>query len=154
MALAKEKRLFDLATDYEDDFYAWCFEQAELLRQKRFGEVDLPNVIEELESTGRSDKRELQSRFETIIIHLPKWQFQPEQRSRSWQTTLGRERLTIEAHEEESATLRNEAALWLDKLYSRARRHAASEIGLPIETFPPACPYTIAQLRDHDFLPE
>nr|WP_245293909.1 DUF29 family protein [Methylobrevis pamukkalensis] len=57
MALAKEKPLFQEPVDYEDDFHLWLFEQAELLRQKRFSEVDLPNLIEEIEDMGRSIRR-------------------------------------------------------------------------------------------------
>ena len=55
MGYAKQKPLYDPASDYEADFYLWSYEQAELLRQRRFSELDLPNIIEEIESLGRSD---------------------------------------------------------------------------------------------------
>ena len=45
--------------DYEEDFYAWTVEQARLLRSGEFSSIDIANVAEEIESLGRSDKREI-----------------------------------------------------------------------------------------------
>jgi hypothetical protein len=44
---------------YDDDFYAWTQEQARLLRAGEFSAVDVANLAEEIESIGRSDRREL-----------------------------------------------------------------------------------------------
>ena len=76
-------------TTYERDFHLWCFEQAELLRLRRFSQVDLPNVIEELECMGRSERNAFESSFRLLISHLLKWQFQPQLRSSSWEITSG-----------------------------------------------------------------
>ena len=48
---------------YDKDFYSWTQEQAELLKHGRFSELDIDNLIEEVESMGRSEKRELESRL-------------------------------------------------------------------------------------------
>jgi hypothetical protein len=48
-----------VATLYEADFYAWIQEQAELLRDRQWSQLDLPNLIEEIESLGRQDQQEL-----------------------------------------------------------------------------------------------
>ena len=61
---------------YDEDFYAWTQEQATLLRSGEFSQVDIENVAEELESMGRSDKREIDSRLEVLLMHLLKWQVQ------------------------------------------------------------------------------
>ena len=55
-------------TDYEGDFYLWCFDQAELLRLRRFSELDLPNLIEELQSMGREQR--YQARGKLPAHHL------------------------------------------------------------------------------------
>jgi Domain of unknown function DUF29 len=154
MGLAKEKPLYRNPADIEDDFYAWCFEQAELLRQKRFSEADLPNVIEELESMGREQRSALKSSYRILIVHLLKWQFQPSRRARSWELTIVRERNNIADREEDNRTLRNEAASIVDEVYRRAARQAARETKVPIATFPADCPYTLDQLRDPDWMPE
>ena len=47
---------------YTTDFYAWTQQQSALLREGRFSELDILHLIEEIESLGRSEKRELESR--------------------------------------------------------------------------------------------
>src|SRR5688500_1919494 len=153
MVLAKEKPLYSVQADIEDDFYAWCYEQAELLRQKRFAEADLPNVIEELEGMAKHNRSVLKSSYRLVILHLLKWEYQPERRARSWEITIVRERNNIEDREEDNLTLKKEAGALVAEVYRRAARQAARETKLPVTTFPADCPYTIDQLRDPDWMP-
>lgn len=154
MGQAKQKPLYDPASDYDTDFYLWSYEQAELLRQRRFAELDLPNIIEEIESLGRSDKRALTSAYRVLIRHLLKWQHQPEKRSVSWQETIRNRRTEIETLEEESPSLAAKAGEIVSRAYAKARAEAAEETSLPLASFPEACRYQLAQLRDFDWLPE
>src|SRR5215471_2684588 len=94
------------AAAYDGDFYAWTHEQARLLRTGQFALVDIENVAEELESMGRSDKRELDSRLEILLMHLLKWQIQPNFRSTSSQGTIREQRRRIERAFRESPSLR------------------------------------------------
>lgn len=144
----------DAPTTYERDFYLWCYEQAECLRLRRFAQADLPNIIEELESMGRSIRSSLRSSYRLVIAHLLKWQYQPQMRSSSWEITIGRERSHIEDLEEENPSLKADARLLVESAYKSARREARIETGLPLENFPPECPYSLDQLRDPDWLPE
>ena len=66
------------STAYDEDFYAWTREQATLLRSGQFSQVDVENVAEELESMGRSDKREIEAVSKFCSMHLLKWQAQVE----------------------------------------------------------------------------
>lgn len=154
MGLAKEKPLYKTPTDYEDDVYLWLYEQIELLRQKRIQEVDLPNLIEELEDMGSEKLHALDSAYCLLLAHLLKWKYQPQKRSNSWEITILRERHQIEDREGESHTLAAKAKSIVDRMYGRAVREAAIETGLPRETFPAECPWTLDQLRDPDFLPD
>lgn len=153
MSLAKQKPLFDVPVDYEDDFHDWAFQQAELLRQRRFAEVDLPNVIEELESMRREQRHALEFSYRLLIFHLLKWEFQPARRSRSWALTIIRERGHIERREAYNPSLREQAPSIVEGIYRKAVREASVETGLPRDGFPPECPYTLAQLRDPDWMP-
>jgi hypothetical protein len=153
MGYAKQKPLYDPASDYEADFYLWSYEQAELLRQGRFSELDLPNIIEEIESLGRSDKRALTSAYRVLIRHLLKWQYQPQKRSVSWQVTIRAQRTEIETLEDESPSLAAKAGEIVSRTYAKARSEAAEETFLPLTTFPESCGYLLAQLRDFDWLP-
>jgi hypothetical protein len=69
---------------YESDFYAWANEHAALLRGGRLSDADILHIAEEIESMGKSEKRELVSRLTVLLLHLLKWQFQPGRRAASW----------------------------------------------------------------------
>lgn len=153
MGLAKEKPLFAVQTDYEDDGYAWCYEQAELLRQRRFSEVDLTNVVQELEDMGSEKRFALRSSYRVLLHHLLKWEFQPERRSRSWLGTIVRERINVMERLQESPSLKHRLEELVEHAYRLARREAVAETGLSPDTFPTSIPYTLAQLDDPDFLP-
>ncbi len=73
---------------YEHDFYAWANEQASLLRAGRLSEADIEHIAEEIDSMGRSEKRELVSRLKVLLAHLLKWQHQPGNRGNSWRLTI------------------------------------------------------------------
>ncbi|BDA82793.1 hypothetical protein Sa4125_03350 [Aureimonas sp. SA4125] len=154
MSLAKDKPNSPKSSTYEDDVYAWACEQAQLLRLRRFDEVDLANVIEEIESVGRAERKGLKSSYRLVIVHLLKWQLQPQRRSRSWFNTIGRERDGIENDENDSASLAAQAVDIVTEVYSSARRQAARETGLPLSALPATCPYSLDFLRDHDAMPE
>ena len=83
---------------YEQDFYAWANEQAALLRAGRLSEADIEHIAEEIESMGKTEKRELVSRLTVLLLHLLKWQHQPTHRGTVWRLTLEEQRNQIEDH--------------------------------------------------------
>ena len=65
--------------DYDTDLYLWCERQADLLRRIAAGErvndeVDWLNIAEEIESLGKSQRRELRNRIRVVLEHLIKLQ--------------------------------------------------------------------------------
>jgi hypothetical protein len=60
-------------TTYDQDFYTWAMEQAQLLREGRLSELDVNNIAEELEDVGKSQAWTLRSQLERFIAHLLKW---------------------------------------------------------------------------------
>ena len=60
------------SVEYEEDFYAWTVEQSRLLRAGELSAIDVANIAEEIESMGRSDRRELRSRLVVLAMHLLK----------------------------------------------------------------------------------
>lgn len=140
---------------YEKDFVLWLEYQAELLRQGRVDLLDLENLAEEVESIGRSDKREVQSRLIVLMTHLLKYQFQSKRRSRSWVETIGEQRLQLKLLFEDSLSLlRSYAPEVLERSYLYARRKARDETTIPLQTFPETTPYSLEQILDEDFFPE
>jgi len=76
---------------YETDFYAWTQEQAMFLRNQQWSQIDMPNLIEEIESLGKQQRQELRNYLSVLVGHLLKWHYQPQYRSRSWLATLRNE---------------------------------------------------------------
>jgi hypothetical protein len=142
------------AANYEADFYAWTVEQARLLRAGELSAIDATNIAEEIESMGRSDRRELHSRLVVLIMHLLKWRQQPGARSRSWSATIEEQRLQIENVFAESPSLRPLAAGMLVQTYAIARARAIAETGLADEAFPAACPFSLDDILSRSFLPQ
>ena len=140
--------------DYEVDFHAWSMEQASRLRLLRIPGIDSENLAEEIESLGRSDKREIVSRCEILLMHLLKWRYQPALRGNSCRGTIMEQRHSIEALLAESPSLRPTLPAVVDRAYSMATRKAALETHLPGRVFPTACEWTPDQVLDQDFLPD
>ena len=131
---------------YETDFYLWTQQQADLLRQGALAALDVENLIEEIESMGASDRRSLSSFLELVIMHLLKWQYQPERRGASWQTSISKGRNAIERTLEYSPSLKRQLSKMIIAEYRRARKEASLETGLPLTTFPDVCPFSVEQI--------
>jgi hypothetical protein len=139
---------------YEVDFYAWTQEQARLLRERRWNDLDLDNLIDEVESVGRSDKRQIESRLEVLLAHLLKWKFQPGGRGNSWVGTIFEQRSRLIGLVEESPSLREFQRQEVFKGYAAARLLASRETGIALGVFPEECPFTPEQVLDLEYFPE
>lgn len=139
--------------DYEQDLALWYQRQADLLRDRRFDQLDVENLIEELEVARKNLHRELNSRLRVLIMHLLKCQFQHERISGSWRGTLSELRSELDDLLEENPSLRPGFMREAEKVYPAAVHYAASETGLPEASFPAANPYSMAQLLDRHFVP-
>ncbi|MCP2727616.1 DUF29 domain-containing protein [Limnofasciculus baicalensis] len=138
---------------YDTDFVAWTKQTVQQIRTKQFEQVDWEAVIEEIESLGKSDRRELKSRLEVLLQHLLKWQYQPNLRSASWRNTIDEQRNRIADLLEESPSLKSYPEEVLAECYRRGRKAASNETELPLDIFPVESPYTCPQLFDPEFLP-
>jgi Domain of unknown function DUF29 len=139
---------------YDRDFCLWTETMAEALRSGNLTELDVANLAEEVESLGRRDRRELQSRLVVLLHHLLKWQCQPDMRSGSWRGTLAEQRLRIRRLLQDSPSLRSVLDGSIDECYADAKVQASEETGLTIGTFPVDCPYPIASILSIEFLPD
>jgi hypothetical protein len=128
---------------YDEDYAAWIEAQVALLRAGRLSELDLDNIAEELGDLGRSDVRSLRSAMANVLLHMLKWDHQPERRSRSWIVSIGVGRGTISDLLGDSPSLRPRLASLIAEAYARARGLAADETGLDRSTFPEACIYSL-----------
>ncbi|MDB9436452.1 hypothetical protein BMF77_02204 [Dolichospermum sp. UHCC 0315A] len=141
-------------TLYNSDFYGWTKTQAQLLREEKWETLDKLNLIEEIETLGRQERRELTNRLALLLGHLLKWQHQPEKRSNSWLATIREQRTQIKRILADSPSLKSylEEAFLLS--YQDGINLAVKETNLPYETFPENCHYEITQILEPEFLPE
>ena len=138
---------------YDSDFNQWSEEQSRALANRQTGGLDWDNLAEEIASLGRSDKREIESRLNVIIMHLLKWKYQPAEHKPGWQSTLIEQRERIHKLIRESPSLREYPAQVVDEEYALARTKAAAETGMSEAAFPARCPFTMGQILDLRFLP-
>jgi hypothetical protein len=138
---------------YEEDFYAWANQQAELLRAGKISEADIEHIAEEIESMGKSEKRELASRLNVLLLHLLKWQYQPGRRGASWQATIRVQRRDLAVHMKDNRSLKAVLPEAIEQAYGNAIIEAGAETGLLESTFPATCPWSMEQLMDLDFWP-
>ena len=142
-----------METQYERDFYAWSMEQAGLLRAGRLSEADIAHIAEEIESMGKSEKRELVNRLTIVLVHLLKWQHQPALRGNSWRLTVEEQRDQIEDHLADNPSLKANLNDVIIAAYRRAILGAARETGMDREVFPVICPWGFEQIMDQGFWP-
>jgi hypothetical protein len=138
---------------YDHDIHAWTQQTAELLKQRRFQDLDIAHVVEELETMGRRDRQELVSRLKILLGHLLKWQYQPAHRSSSWLGSHLVQRLRIRDLLQDSPSLQPYLAEAADRAYGDGARLASKETGLPLGHFPAKLPYSLDHLLDDDWLP-
>ena len=139
---------------YDKDFYAWAMENAELLREKRFNELDIENLAEEIESMGKSDRRSVFSHLRVLLAHLLKWQYQAEHRSNSWKSSIRNARFHIQKLIEDSPSLKTQIPEKFEAIYKDAAIIASDETGIIENYFPKKCPFTLEQCLNDEFLPE
>ena len=150
-----------MKTAYNQDFYRWTQEQSAILKSGRYAELDIEHLSEEIESMGKSEKRELVHRLSVLLAHLLKWQYQPTYRGASWKLTVTEQREQVidvlDDNPSLRATLSETRATQSEtivKAYRYAVLQAAKETGIGQESFPADCPYSIEQMLQENYLPE
>lgn len=138
---------------YEADFFAWTQDQAAKLRARTHNDVDWDNLAEEIDSVGRSQKREIRHRMGVLLHHLLKWEFQVDRRKKSWRATIREQRRGIREVLADSPSLAKFPAQILDEAFLDGLSEAIEETGLPSSAFPTSCPWSIDQIRDGGFFP-
>ena len=160
------KTLANLKELYEKDFYQWITENVELLKNKDFDLVDWENVIEELESMGRSELRSVISFMAVILEHLYKWENFKENDSmgNGLVRSINTSRIQLEELFYNSSSLKRKAKEEIGLAWKSAVRRLANWFEdpenlylakkyfgrIPTEKdFPERCPYTIEQILNY-----
>jgi hypothetical protein len=138
---------------YDEDWVLWIDAQIRLLSEKRFSELDIENLVEELDAMKKQFSRELKNRLVVLMMHLLKCEYQQDHAKNKWRSTLIEQRLRIGLLLEDSPSTRKKVQPFATQYYGVARRRAAQETRLDIAVFPTQLPYSVTQLLDPDFMP-
>ncbi|GIX42347.1 MAG: hypothetical protein KatS3mg129_2080 [Leptospiraceae bacterium] len=138
--LLKEKQ--EIQKLYEEDFYLWIKTQIELLKEKRWELIDIENLIEELESMGRSEIRSLASYIGILFAHLYKWDQFPEKRTRSWMNSILYSRKEILRLLKKQPSLKSKLNEAMEDGWSYAQKIIIDDTDIDYRTLPDNSPYT------------
>ena len=136
--------------DYDTDFVGWTAQTADLLRERRFSDLDLEHLAEEIQDLGKRDARAVRSQLRRMLMHLIKLRIQPERASKSWRNSISDPRVRIIDDLRDSPSLRHYLLVNLEEIYSQAVQQAleqtdlearAAELGIPA-----TCPFTLDEL--------
>jgi hypothetical protein len=136
---------------YKNDVIAWSIEQAEHLRQGRFNNLDIENVIDEIEDVQFFYKNEFEKELTELLIWLLKWKIQIHFTCDHWKSIINGQREIVGMTLKEIPSLINYKDKILKDAYSDAYLKILNEMGVDLSN---KCPWTFEQIIDPDFFPE
>jgi len=145
------------ASKYETDYVTWTREQAEMLRARQWGNLDLEHLIEEIEDLGDNKLDAFEGALTRVIEHLLKLQYSTAaEPRRGWEVSVATHRVNAARRLRRASSLRKLTDL--KSIYADGRGLAARSFKGFGDTdpavLPTECPYTLDQLLDLDWLPE
>ena len=155
---------------YDQDGYAWAQQQAEALRRRNLDAIDWDNVIEEIESVGRAERRSWVSNCARAIEHMlviEHWKTATAGDVKHWRKEIGAFRRGMAAAIEDNPSLQGEygetySKAWkigrreaVDRLTEYSAEAAGAEDPGPFERvvrakLPASCPYLIEHVAAYD----
>jgi hypothetical protein len=140
---------------YDTDFAAWARDTAQLLRERRFEEIDLDALIEEVEGLARADEHAIRSYLEHLIEHLLKLTYASDvdfdRDQRGWRISARNARIKLLQRTEQVPSLRSYPEQIVDSAYDVARYEAARVVDL--HQLPDQCPWTVTLMLSADWEP-
>lgn len=136
---------------YERDLHAWAEHQVAALREGRVADLDLRNLAQEIQDVGSEQFSKVRSAFRIILLHMLKWDGQPEKRTRSWVVSIRAQRVELEHLLELNPSLRRRQTEAIQSAYRRSRIEAAGEMGRAERMLPADCPYGLDDVLGRPF---
>jgi hypothetical protein len=127
---------------YEQDFYAWTQQQAECLRSGQWQQLDIENLVEEIESMGKREKRYLEDHLGILIGYLLQWHYQPKGRSKIWWATIWGERREVQQILKENPSLNPYLSEAISIAYADGVSLIERETDVPLDSTPVTCPFS------------
>ncbi|MDZ8237697.1 MAG: DUF29 domain-containing protein [Nostoc sp. ChiQUE01a] len=144
-------------TLYDQDYYLWLRTTINQLRARQFSAVDLDNLLEELETMGRSEKRRIKSLLIRLFEHLLKltyWDRERERNEGHWKGEIRTFRRDIKDRLKDSPSLKPYILEIFDECYQDARTEASDRSQLAIDIFPLTPIGSLEQILDENWFAE
>lgn len=138
---------------YEHDYYTWTATQVRALRKRNVSALDWENLAEEVEDLGKAERHRLDSHLEPLLMHLLKWKYQPQRRSRSWSNSIEEHRYRIHRVLRDNPGLKSKLPEILVDAYNGARFAARRDTRLELSAFPGSCPWSLDDVLRDEFWP-
>lgn len=146
-----------LQTLYDNDYYLWLDTTVRKLRCADFDTVDWENLIEEIESMGRSEKRALTSLLTRLFEHLLKltyWESERENNANKWKGEITAFRLQIKKLLKDSPSLKPYLTEIFEECYLDSRKVISQLTGQNLANFPTQSMARIQQVLDENWFPD
>jgi hypothetical protein len=141
---------------YDADYQLWLSHTVAQLKARDFSNLDLENLIEEIESLGRSEKHAISSYLMRLCEHLLKikyWEAEREVCFRGWKLEVRNFRLLIQEELEASPSLNSFLHDVFAKQYRNGRKLFLDVSDLSEKLIPEEPDFTLEQALDEDWLP-
>lgn len=149
-ARAKTSSLYDI------DYQLWLDQTVAQLKAREFSQVDWENLIEEIESLGKSDKRAILSYLIRLCEHLLKvkyWESEREACFKGWVQEISNFRLEIDLLLQDSPSLKPFLRENFMAAYQKARKNLLKVSLLTTDLVSEEPSFTLEQVLDEDWLP-
>lgn len=133
-----------MTNEYNGDYYGWLTATAQAVLEGR--DFDRAQVAEELADMGKSERLRIESHLGVILTHMLKIRYQPDRHSRSWDLSIAASRMRARKLFNENPSLAARVGDLMADAYDDARFEAANDTGLPLDTFPADCPFSLEEV--------
>jgi len=141
---------------YDTDYQLWLEQTIAQLQTQDFSHIDLENLIEEIKSLGKRDKRAICSYLMRLCEHLLKvkyWEQERETCIRGWTLEIRNFRLQIQLILKDSPSLKNYLQENFIQEYQNGRKLFLDATGLNSDIIPEDPCFNLEQVLDENWLP-
>ena len=143
-------------TLYDTDYNLWLEETVQQLQAQDFNAIDWVNLIEEISSLGRSEKKAIKSLLTRLFEHLLKlayWERERDYNQNHWKREIRNFRKQIRDDLKTSPSLKRYLREVFEESYQDSRELVADVSQLPLQTFPSSPIGNMEQVLDENWLP-
>jgi hypothetical protein len=135
---------------YEVDYVMWLADTIDKIKHQNYEQIDWANLVDEIEDISKSERRRLESNLVVVLMHLLKWNYQPERRSTSWESSIEEHRRRIRKALKASPSLKSYLEEVFQECYEDAVKQASIETQIELKEFPENCPYSISETLESE----